>query len=295
MKVLLIHPEDGLEDGPWTACRWDRIVDLGCSGMESYRQAAKQLGCPVTRLDTFLGEFRDQRKVRDLLAMGLGRLVDRFDLDWWELVSLLVHQQLEVVVLLNELVQTLGPSDEVHISRHGLHASALEMILPSRPRVYPLRPGHAKGSTRHYARVASKFPVRQLLEIFWDKVDCGYQFRGRFTVRPKPATIPVVLLPTAYVNVSRTGVAYARALPGIQFLMVATRPSGWLKQRPANVSMAWLKSYASVGAADRKAEHADLVARWRALQADLSDIPELRMLIHMGAFADVPRRITVGC
>src|SRR5205809_886512 len=117
MRTLLIHSEDRLQEGPWAACHWDRVIDLGLSGMESYGHAAQQFGCPVVPLDSFRGEFRDLHRVRDLLALGMGKLVDAQGLDWWELTSILMHQQLEVVVLLNELVQTLGPSDEVHISR----------------------------------------------------------------------------------------------------------------------------------------------------------------------------------
>ena len=102
MKVLLIHPEDGLQDGPWAASQWDRVIDLGRSGAESYGRAAAHFGCPVTPLDDLRSDFEETRRVRELLALGLGRLIDRFGLDWWELNSILVHHQLESLVLLKQ-------------------------------------------------------------------------------------------------------------------------------------------------------------------------------------------------
>ena len=51
--------------------------------------------------------------------------------------------------------------------------------------------------------------MRQLMGIFWDKYDPGYQFRAPLNGKRKPQDAPVVLLPTAYINVSRTGIAYA--------------------------------------------------------------------------------------
>ena len=129
MRVLLIHPEDELQDGPWASQRWDRVIDVGKAGAESYAQAAASLGCPVTSIDAFRDNFKEMRKVRDLLALGMGRLIDRFGLDWWELTSILVHQQLEIAFLLREFVETVGEFDEVHVSRPGFHAEVLQLEL----------------------------------------------------------------------------------------------------------------------------------------------------------------------
>jgi len=294
MKVLLIHPEDGLLDGPWATSRWDRVIDLGRSGVRSYAEAASRLRCPITTLDSFRSNFQEIRKVRDLLGVGLGKMVDECGLDWWELTAILTHQQLELVVLLRELVRTLEPGDTVHVSRPGLHATALETILPCRPFVYAARTGPATSTIRHLANVISKLPGRQLWEIFWDKADPGYQFRGRFTATPKPSDSPLILLPTAYVNASRMGIAYARSLPDAKFRLVATRPSGWLKERPANVSMAWLRSYASLDCAGREGDLANLLSSWHKLRRELQVIEEFRVLDRAGVFDDFPRRLAHG-
>ena len=92
MRVLLINPEDELQDGRWASQRWDRVVDLGRAGVESYDRAAASFGCPVTPLNTLRENFKEMRKVRELLGLGMGRLNDKFGLDWWELTSILVHQ-----------------------------------------------------------------------------------------------------------------------------------------------------------------------------------------------------------
>src|SRR5208337_4616464 len=46
------------------------------------------------------------------------------------------------------------------------------------------------------------------LWMFWDKYDAGYQFRGHLVRNRQSSRRPAVLVPTAYVNVSRTGIAY---------------------------------------------------------------------------------------
>ena len=139
-----------------------------------------------------------------------------------------------------------------------------------------------------------KFPVRQLLEIFWDKTDPGYQFRGSVSSRRKPLSDPVVLLPSAYINVSRTVVAYAESLPEARFLLVATRRSGWIESPPPNVSMTWLRRYASVRIPSREVECRDLITRWESLRSELKAVPEFRTLAELGCLDNFPRRFARG-
>jgi hypothetical protein len=294
MRVLLIHPEDELQDGPWTSLKWDRVIDLGWSGAESYADAVSGFGCPVTPLDFLRDKFKEIAKVRELLALGLGRLNDTFDLDWWELTSILVHHELESVVLLRKFVETLGPLEEVHISRPSFQAEVLELALGSRLHTFPWRQNRYERGARHYFRVLRKFPVWQLVEIFWDKRDPGYQFRGSVGGRRKPSSRPVVLLPSAYVNASRTAAAYAQSLPESRFLLVATRRSAWIPSLPANVSMTWLRRYASVREPSRKVECGDLKKRWDLLRSELKLVPEFRMLAELGCLDDFPERFARG-
>jgi hypothetical protein len=291
MKVLLIHPEDDLQGGPWNDLRWDRVVDLGRAGMEAYARARSHFGCPVTPLygqNEDSENFNNIRRVRELLAMGLGRLVDGYGLDWWELTSIRVHAELEAAIRLQKFAAALRPSDEIHVSKPSFEAEILRLAIGERLRVFP---GQADGSRRgpgHYFRVLRKFPASQLLEIFWDKTDPGYQLRGWFNGKRRTQQDPVVLLPTAYVNVSRTGMAYANTIPDTKFLLVATRRSGWVANPPPNVSTAWLRSYASVRASGRRAEHRDLMERWGSLRRELERVPEFSTLSRLGCFDEFP-------
>src|SRR4029077_13655069 len=132
---------------------------------------------------------------------------------------------------------------------------------------FPIRYSQKRGP-RHYFRVASKFPLGQLAEIAGDKFDAAYSLRRWLSPRREPSRKQVVLLPSAYVNVSRTEIAYAETVPETDFLLIATRRSGWMVAPPANVNVAKLASYASKNDATPK-EYADLLLQWRALRRDI--------------------------
>jgi hypothetical protein len=295
MRVLLIHPEDELLAGPWVGLAWDRIVDLGLSGETGYRHATHKFGAEVSPLNDLHSEdLRELRQVRELLRAGSGQLKDSVGLDWWDLTSILLPQQLETIVLLEKFMATLGPGDEVHVSRAGMHADVLALKLGSFLHIFPSRTNSGRHGLAHYFQVARKFPPRQLLDIFWDKMDAGYQFRGPLSAKRKPASTPIVLLPTAYVNVSKMAISYAKVLPETRFLLVATRRSGWVDEYPTNVSRAWLRSYASGERKARKAEHLELVERWRSLRKELEGIAEFQILSRLGYFEEFPFQFARG-
>jgi hypothetical protein len=292
MTILLIHSEDDPEKGPWANMPWDRIVDLGLGGMNCYARWSRQFHCPVTTLGSLRNGFDDFRRVRDVLGVGCGRLIDEHGLDWWEMMSLFQHEELETLILLQRFAQTIRSDDEVYVSRPGLHASLLQCLRAARINVFPLRRGAQKGGLGHYVRVFNKLSAPQMTDVFWDKYDTGYQFRGRLRGKRRPSTQPVVLLPTAYVNVSRTGVAYANTFPGENFLLVATRRSGWIQNLPKNIAAAWLSSYASVR--DRGVENADIESRWQFLLNELLGVAEFEILNRLGYLDSFPRRFRHG-
>src|SRR3984957_8373262 len=178
MRVLLIHPEDDPEKGPWASLRWHRILDLGLDGAKSYERWSRHFRCSVVAFDSSRNSFDAFYQVRDLLGLWCNQLVDQHGLDWWEILSILLTGEVETLILLQRFVQSVGTGDEVYVSRPGLHASLLQCLLP-----------------------------QQIFDVFWDKYDSGYQFRGRLVRRHSASKKPVVLLPTAYANVSRTGMA----------------------------------------------------------------------------------------
>jgi hypothetical protein len=293
MKILLIHSEDSPENGPWTKLPWDHIVDLGLGGKNTYERWSRLFRCPVTTLGSLRNGFDDFRRVRDVLGLGCGRLVDHHGLDWWEIMSILLTEEVETLILLQRFAQTVATDDEVHVSRPGLHASLLQCLLGSRTKVFSLRRSAGRGTLAHYVRVFRRLSASQLIDVFWDKCDPGYQFRARLARRrQRQLSAPVVLLPTAYVNVSRTAIAYANTFPQENFLLVATRRSGRLQDLPPNVAAAWLSSYASVR--DRSDEHAEMETRWRSLLTELEDIAEFDTLTRLGFLDAFPQRFRHG-
>lgn len=292
MKILLVHSEDDPEKGPWANPGWNRIVDLGMGGENAYARWSRRYQCPVTTLDSLRHEFDDFQRVRDLLGLGCGHLTDEHGLDWWEIMSILLTGEVEALILLQRFAQTVGPGDEVHVSRPGLYASLLQCLLPGRVNVFPLPRGDRKHGLGHYVRVSNKLSAPQIIDVFWDKYDSGYQVRGRLARKRRPSPRPVVLLPTAYVNVSRTGIAYANTFPEEDFLLVSTRRSGWSQDLPRNVAGAWLSSYASLR--ERSDEHSDIAGRWRSLLTELAGVTEFEILNRLGYLESFPRRFRHG-
>ncbi len=292
MRALLIDPLDAADAGPWASQQWDRIVDLGMGGENTYERWNRHFRSGVTTLDSLRDGFNDFRRVRRLMDLGCGRLMDQHGLDWWEIMSILLHGELETLILLQRLVGTLGSDDEVHVTRPGLHASLLQALLPAPVKVFPLRRAARKGGLGHYVRISKKLSASQMIDVFWDKYDAGYQFRGRLLRKRAPSSRPVVLLPTAYVNVSRTGVAYANTFPREDFLLVSTRKSGWVQHPPKNVSTAWLSSYASLQ--DRGDENKEMGCRWETLLNDLTGTAEFDILHRLGYLNRFPRHFQHG-
>jgi hypothetical protein len=138
--------------------------------------------------------------------------------------------------------------------------------------------------SRRYLKAAFAFRPAQLTEIAFDKWDVDYRLRRHFVRLPKALSTPAILLPSAYVNVSRVQMAYARMLPHRRFLLVVTRRSGRLQELPANVELRSLASYAPRPLPATGEERARLLARWQEVQNDLFETdPILRLAnkLHM--------------
>ena len=283
MKILLIHSVDDPEKGRWTNLPWDHVIDLGLGGLTGYARWTRQFHCPITTLDSFRNGFDTFQQVRNLLGLGCNRLMDEHGLDWWEILSILLTSEMETLLLLQRFVETIGSSDEVYVSRPGLHASLLQWLIPRQLKVFPARRGGQRSGFRHYARVFEKLTGQQMVDVFWDKYDAGYQFRGRFVQKRPPSKRGVVLLPTAYISASRTGMAYANTFPDENFFLVATRRSGWVTDPPRNVATAWLSSYAAVR--DRSTDLVDIERRWQSLVKELAEVTEFEILNRTGYLA----------
>jgi hypothetical protein len=286
MRVLLLQPEDWPSRGPWSREKWDLIVDLGKSSAFSAQNWSRVHNCPVMRSDSFREGVSDVRRVRDLFSAGRGRLIDEEGIDWWDLTSLLVAQEALTVLALRKLAAEISASAELWTTRPGGPAALLAVILGR-----TLQKFEVKGIVRwgahgmRYAGLARRFSTAQIKEIFLDKYDPAYLWRGRFATRQRASVAPVVLIPSAYGNVSRMAAAYARLLPQQAFLTVATRNSGKQFAPLPNVQVRDLAAYAKGDAPD--AEITLLEERWKKLRADFSEIPDLQLLARTGVLTPI--------
>ena len=269
MKILLVHPDDSVEAGPWTETRWNLIVDLGWSGRSSYARQAEHFGCRVLSIYDLLDHERHRRRLCEILGLGLNRVVDSESIDWWDVVSTLHYQRIEQLMLLGILAEQIPDDAEIFATRTHFLSSALSTRLQREIRVFLAdRQTGIGAAAGRYMKAVSALRASQLAEIAFDKWDTGYRLRRLVSRRPPASTAPAVLLPSAYVNVSRAQLAYAQMLPHRRFLLVVTRPSGRRLQIPANVELRSLASYAPGFSRAIESEGAGLLRKWRELLND---------------------------
>jgi hypothetical protein len=289
MKVLLLHPEDDALDPRWRSRRWDSVIDLGFAGANTYAAWQDHFGCPVTPLPRL--EFSAMPPIRKILFSGLGHMLDAHGLDWWELISIRFHEPLERLAGLTRVSAAWDGPVEPSVTRPCFQSRALELLTGRSCR--PL--SAASESSQKFSRVArtlSNLSFSDVAQIVGDKFDARYRWRRQWTPTPSPSREPVVLLPSAYVNASRTAVSYASSLPYQQFLLVTTRKNGVLADLPANVSARALAAYA--GAATSNHECRMLMQRWRDLRRDLLRQRELAILDGCGFFARIRGWLRAG-
>lgn len=276
MRCLLLHAEDDPIAGGLAGKRWDRVVDLGIAGPSTYERWREVLGCAIEPYPSLSGP--DFKKLRELHAFGRGQVVDEHGLDWWELACLRWLDQFVDLVLTVKLAASLDGGDEMWVTAER-HATLLDAIFPGRVQ----RIG-AEGENRHRSGLGRlrKLKLRQVLEIVGDKYDGDYRWRRLVALPITGCRGPVVLLPSAYGNASRTALALAASLPAHDFLLVATRRSGWIQPISQNTKRVWLSSYVR-GKTDQR-ELKNLLERWKELRRALSVHPELAVLCRTGLF-----------
>ena len=292
MKTLLLHPDDSPRHGPWTVEKWDCIVDLGKSSKSAADAWQQMTGAAVIRLSDFQHAIEDPRLAGKILGRWFGKLLDRFGLDWWELTSIFVHPDLETAIALLRLIRELPRTANLHATRSAWPVSGLAQLVNGEIRNFR---GNGRAGSDRLRRLSGAFQRLsgvQILDILWDKYDADYRFRGRLARRHQPCSKPVVLLPTAYTNVSRSASAYARLLPEQEFLLVATRNSGLRFDRPVNVQTARLEEFAAPKR-DRQ-EWRDLEEVWTRLQEQFAEVPEMAMLQSSRALAPISGLIRSG-
>ncbi|MGA7752707.1 MAG: hypothetical protein WCB05_07750 [Candidatus Sulfotelmatobacter sp.] len=290
MRILLVHPEDSPLRGPWAAQRWDLVVDLGRSSVSSVHEWQERLCCPVLRSDSFRCGIEDLRQVRNLFSAGRGYLLDEEGIDWWDLASLVVAPEAESLIVLQRMVAEVKATNEPEVwaTRTGWSSKVTAMLLGVQLRAFGNN-GLARSTSwvLHYARLLQRFRAAQIKEIFLDKYDSQYQFRSRFASRQEKRTEPVVLVPSAYGNVSRMAAAYARLLPEQSFLLVTTRKNASQFTPPSNIHIRNIAAYTD--ALPPLVETSSILERWRLLQQKLSAGREFEVLASAGVFQHFAR------
>ena len=282
MRVLLLHPEDVPLGGEWSSSRWDLIVDLGFAGASVYEEWSRQTGARVITLH----QFEDQESYRWIkrgLAAGHGKLLDRMGLDWWEILAPCAYQEQQAIYLVEQLRRELGSGPvELVATRAHAHAQLLSLVTGWPVRYVVTSPSSRSNIVSRVVAAAQDLRPSQMLEIAFDKWDAGYNLRSRLTKhRRARLKEPVVLLPSAYSNVTRTQLAYAAQLRDRRFLLATTRRSGESKQLPANVNAVSLSFYAD-SSADTETETAEMLSAWNTLKTQLGKVGELRFGFQSG-------------
>jgi len=287
MRVLLLHPDDSPRRGPWTRQRWDLVIDLGASSLFSEHSWMQQYGCPVWRAQSFRRGIADVKEVRKIFSAGRHRMVDEEGIDWWDFMSLLVAPEALTALALSRIAAEISPAAELWATRPSWPANLLGVLLQRPLRSFGQNPvARATAFAAHYAGLAQRFSASQIKEIFFDKYDPGYRWRSRVASKPGKCAGPVVLVPSAYGNVSSTAAAYARLLPEQSFLLVATRRSAKRFVPPPNVRVRDLAVYAR--GETPTDEIAFLAERWKQIAEDLDSVPELRVLMQVGVMDPFP-------
>ncbi len=284
MRVLLLHPDDDFH-GSWTRQHWDSVIDLGRAPKSFYDERSAALGCPVFSIFDLAVEVEDLQIWRHLLAPGMGRVVDRFGIDWWDVIGLLLQPELQDVRLALRVAEKLQGCRTLAVSRPSVMAEALRVQLR-----IPLQVLHGElrkrlvRSVLRRGRAVANLTFEQLRQVVYDKYDPHYRWRRKLAPAQssKSESAPVVLLPTAYSNVTKTAFSYARILSEQKFLLILARESAAVSPVPANVETVGLAGFATKSC-DRD-ELQKLEGGWKQLEQSLKEHPAFRLPAHLEIF-----------
>ena len=295
MKVLLLHPEDVPWRGEWSAGHWDLIVDLGFAGPSVYQEWGKRIGSKIISLHQFAGQTESYRWVNRVLEAGRGKFLDRMGLDWWEILAPWKYHDLHVLYMLRRLRQELGSGPvELVATRAHLYVHLLGVVTGRPLRCIAQGPSFMGSLVSRISTAAQNLRPSQMIEIAFDKWDPSFRLRSR-TTKHRRARMkePVLLLPSAYSNVTRLQLAYAEQLPNRGFLLATTRRSGESKTLPPNVHAVPLAAYAEDTDSIRS-ETADQINAWLSVKTELSNSEELGQSFQAGLWEDFPSHLGNG-
>ena len=227
-----------------------------------------------------------------LLQLGAGLMLDQWGIDWWDVLSLEIAPQLQQLMLVRRLSKELDASCELYSSRPHPLATALQRLLGSRLTILETRAQSVIRRIRHYHNIFSQLDTVQLAQVMEDKFDINHSIRRHFTRRGHTSGQPVILLPSAYTNVSRAALSYAELLPDHQFLLVCARSNAKLTSLPANVGSTSLAPYF---VPSDKRETVSLLESWKLLRKQLvAGAEEFSTADAVGVLGRIPALLPWG-
>lgn len=252
------------------------------------------LRSPVRSVQELSDPGAHVRKLHEVLAVGLGSLIDSYGIDWWEFANPYRAPVLDQILQASQLATQFPQNAEVSATRPHLMVRILSDMLAGEISTFlPARQGiiHSLG---RYAQMSRTLSPSALVQIAFDKWDADYSIRRWLSRKAVPSSVGGVLLPSAYRNVTRTQMAYARMLPQRQFLSVVTRRDGRIADALPNMQVRSLAAYAPrepLVATER--ENSRLQQAWSKFNA-LSDDPALQIARRLGTFSDFPKFVATG-
>src|SRR5262249_11741908 len=153
--------------------------------------------------------------------------------------------QLQQLICLCRLGAMIDADSQIVCTRPHFLITALQRMVRGKVVILESRGQRIASSVRRYLDTVQRLDSGQLVQVMQDKFDSSHAIRRRFARRRNDASDAVALLPSAYVNVSRTAVGYAELLPDVNFLLLAARNSGRLRSLPPNVTAGSLDGYFS--------------------------------------------------
>ena len=278
MKLLIF---DSADDLPFLgAASWDMVIDCARAPASTYEYWRRRTGANCRSIFDFAHGFEDLRASRELLHQGLNVVVDDDGIDWWDALFLSIESDLRQLMLARRLSQQLPAGCELYASRGNPLASALSHANGIRLHILQSRFHSAWHRVSRYKHALLSLEHHQLAQAVKDKFDPQHSVRRYFGHRHEPLGEAVVLLPSAYVNVSRTAVAIAARVPERKLLLVCARDTARLPVVPRNVTQISLDAYfQGVNHAERSHLQSSLAGLIRRLA---NSVPEFSMACSLG-------------
>ena len=242
-RILLLHPDDHIPARRDAA--WNLIVDLGRAPAATYEEWSQKTNCKVITVFDLADGTDDLHRTRELIEHGIGRVVDRLGIDWWDVLVQSIVPQLQQLICLTRLGASIDAGTDMYCTRPHFLATALQRLSRGKLVILESSRQSLRRRAANYAQTLGRLDFAQLAQVIQDKFDPEHAMRS-WLARPLPhSSKELVLLPSAYVNVSRTAVSFAKMLPDVHFLLLHARNSGRLATLPANVRQASLDGYFS--------------------------------------------------